>query len=457
VKLLRQILETVRGLHPSRHAQFREWCALAAAGHLGGPQMVELNQHLTDCEPCRDFLESVTRASALVIPVLASDRMAGEVQVPPAGMRSRFLSRLAAETSRSEHSAPLVLVASGEKQFSGEASRGRSFVRTEALTGIARNESSGWVGWTWAGAAVAACAIVGLISYHMGRSTGRAPVAVPQTVGTAVSAPVRDVKPADSPRLVQLEREKSAIEDEVAHLTLALAQARSERETLNAELMDARAQLAGLNLQVSASRQARDSSSLQDPRGQIGALKSEIDALTLKLADSEAKANAQQRLNEDITAKLDATDSELHRERELESARTEVSDLVAARNLHIVDVYDSDGKGKRQQAFGRVFYTEGKSLVFYAYDLQEAHRVDASVIFHVWGEKAGLKPVAHSLGLLHNDSPKDGRWSMTFDDPAVLAQINSVFVTVENTDKHSTEPRGRKVLYAYFGSTPNHP
>jgi len=46
---------------------------------------------------------------------------------------------------------------------------------------------------------------------------------------------------------------------------------------------------------------------------------------------------------------------------------------------------------------------------------------------------------------------------MTFDDPTVLAQINSVFVTVEGRDKRSSDPRGRKVLYAYFGSAPNHP
>ena len=37
--------------------------------------------------------------------------------------------------------------------------------------------------------------------------------------------------------------------------------------------------------------------------------------------------------------------------------------------MHIVDVYDSDANGKTRKAVGRVFFTEGNSLMFYAYDL----------------------------------------------------------------------------------------
>jgi hypothetical protein len=134
-----------------------------------------------------------------------------------------------------------------------------------------------------------------------------------------------------------------------------------------------------------------------------------------------------------------------------------MGELVAARNLHIVDVYDAEPDGKRQRAFGRVFYTEGKSLVFYAYDLEGAGQMKANVVFHVWGGKAGVKEVTHSLGILRKDDAGQARWAMTFDDPNVLSQINSVFVTAEASNKHYDSPRGKKVLYAYFGSAPNHP
>ena len=86
-----------------------------------------------------------------------------------------------------------------------------------------------------------------------------------------------------------------------------------------------------------------------------------------------------------------------------------MGELVAARNLHIVDVYDADPSGKRQRAFGRVFYTEGRSLVFYAYDLEDQRQLKASVVFHMWGGKAGVKEVTHSLGILHKEDDGQAR------------------------------------------------
>jgi len=169
------------------------------------------------------------------------------------------------------------------------------------------------------------------------------------------------------------------------------------------------------------------------------------------------KLETQKQTSDELAARLDATSADLQRELDLKSAKSELGELVAARNLHIVDVYDADGNGKRQQSFGRVFYIEGRSLVFYAYDLDDSSRFKTNVVFHVWGGKAGLKDVTHSLGILHKDESGKNRWAMTFDDPSVLAQINSIFVTVESTNKRYDEPHGKKVLYAYFGSPANHP
>ena len=63
----------------------------------------------------------------------------------------------------------------------------------------------------------------------------------------------------------------------------------------------------------------------------------------------------------------------------------DITDLMGARNLHIIDVRDADGKGKNQKSFGRIFYTEGKSLIFYAYDLDEGKVTKANYSFEVWG------------------------------------------------------------------------
>jgi hypothetical protein len=61
----------------------------------------------------------------------------------------------------------------------------------------------------------------------------------------------------------------------------------------------------------------------------------------------------------------------LDQDRQLLSAGHDITDLMGARNLHIINVHDADGSGQDRKSFGRVFCTEGKSLIFYAFDLDD--------------------------------------------------------------------------------------
>jgi anti-sigma-K factor RskA len=62
-----------------------------------------------------------------------------------------------------------------------------------------------------------------------------------------------------------------------------------------------------------------------------------------------------------------------------------------------------------------------------------------------------------SLGIFYVDNEANRRWVLKTDDPKVLAQINSVFVTVEPKGG-SQKPSGKQLLYAYLRSaSPNHP
>ncbi len=158
-----------------------------------------------------------------------------------------------------------------------------------------------------------------------------------------------------------------------------------------------------------------------------------------------------------LEKKLAEQSEALKQQQALTTKGSDVRDLVVARNLHIIDVHDRDGNGKPQRTFGRIFYTEGKSLIFYAYDLADPHKLDAKVSFHVWGERLGSAKPIRSLGVLHNDDASDGRWVLTFDDPQVLAQIDSVFVTAEPSQKLAKEPHGERILFAFLGGKPNHP
>jgi hypothetical protein len=158
----------------------------------------------------------------------------------------------------------------------------------------------------------------------------------------------------------------------------------------------------------------------------------------------------------ELSAKLAAQTETLERERTLLAAGRDIHDLMGARNLHIVDVLDVNSKGKDQRSFGRVFYTEGKSLIFYAFDLGDRSAARRNASFQVWGARGPAQSAAQSLGIFFVDDQNQNRWVLKFEDPRVLAEIDSVFVTVERPGG-SPRPTGRKFLYAYLKANPNHP
>jgi len=299
--------------------------------------------------------------------------------------------------------------------------------------------------------------LVAIAGYYVGaRKLGQTPQQLTQARPSSIPASEDNPLANGSDHVSQLEREKKKLEGELARLKERLSNADGERQSLRDELAAAKEKLAALTTQAQSAPRS-PLVEAQEAKNQIATLQSQVDRLNQRLAESEIKLDVQRQTSEEVSAKLESTAAELQRERDLKSAKTEMGDLVAARNLHIVDVYDADPNGKRQRSFGRVFYIEGKSLVFYAYDLEDPGGFKANVVFHVWGGKVGVKEVTHSLGILRKDDAGQSRWAMTFDDPKVLSQINSVFVTAESASKHYAEPHGKKVLYAYFGGQPNHP
>jgi hypothetical protein len=128
---------------------------------------------------------------------------------------------------------------------------------------------------------------------------------------------------------------------------------------------------------------------------------------------------------------------------------------MTVRNLHIIDVFDVDGKGDTRRTFGGVFYTEGKSLIFYAFDLEDNRVLNANYAFQAWGyQESGGQ--SRNLGVFYVDGRMQNRWALKFNDPRELAQIDAVFVTIEPSED-SPKPTGQKLLYAYLINKPNHP
>jgi hypothetical protein len=132
---------------------------------------------------------------------------------------------------------------------------------------------------------------------------------------------------------------------------------------------------------------------------------------------------------------------------------------MSARNLYIADVFDVDSSSRTRKPFGRIFYTQGKSLLFYAFDLDRQPRVKETSTFQAWGQKETVqgetaRPL--DLGILYLDSESNRRWVLRFDDPQTLAEIDAVFVTVEPRGG-SRKPTGRPFLFAMLRKEANHP
>jgi hypothetical protein len=121
----------------------------------------------------------------------------------------------------------------------------------------------------------------------------------------------------------------------------------------------------------------------------------------------------------------------------------------------MADVRDVSGKGTAK-TYGRVFYTKGKSLIFYAFDLDAQPGLQNARSFQAWGRKGPDKEPARNLGIFYEDNASKKRWVLKADDPKSLEDIDAVFVTVE-PHGGSQHPSGKPLLFASLRISPNHP
>ena len=122
----------------------------------------------------------------------------------------------------------------------------------------------------------------------------------------------------------------------------------------------------------------------------------------------------------------------------------------------VFNIENESKGGETTKTYGRLFYTKGKSLIFYAYDLDTEAGVKNASTFQAWGRRGVDQQQALNLGIFYEDNASKKRWVLKFDDPKTLAKIDAVFVTVEpNGGSH--HPSGKQLLFAYLRVNPNHP
>jgi hypothetical protein len=274
----------------------------------------------------------------------------------------------------------------------------------------------------------------------------------------ALDSPAKNSPAADSAKTPIPSRERSQLEqqlgDSQAERQLLLVRLKEMRQAL--ESAEQRRLEVGARLDELQSGNAELRRTEKDRDYEIAQLREQLDGVNSQRDSYRAATIVLQNQLTGLRNKAEELTSEVGEAQQLNAAANQAKELIVARNLHIVDVHDN-ANGSKPRPFGRIFYTEGKKLVFYAYDLGDPSKLSAKVSFYVWGETTGTTQQVRNLGIFHADDAQDGRWVVTLDDPHVLAHINTVFVTAESNKKTVTKPHGNRILVAFLDGDPNHP
>ncbi len=415
-----------------KHEHFEELAALAAIGQLSVEEHGELLEHLRGCAACRCTSDQINyNLDELPLPdPSASDRDLQQLQ--GASYRQRFLERASAEGVR------FTPEARGEKKRWVATSFFRNW-RPYAL-GVA--------------SAVAVMVVVSAVVLPKVPSRSAVSQVTASNSEPAVGTLARADTPASSDSSGRMSDPASVT---IAHLQQASVDAEKRLDFLRREL--ARAQANYQQLLQDSERWKDQAGQLQsksqENEQQLGQARSQVEKLSKDNDQLTAGLVAQQFRVTELSEEVENQKVAVEREQQLTAAASDVRELMGARNLHIIDVADLDGQGKSKKSFGRVFYTEGRSLIFYAFDLSQKGSA-SKVSFQAWGQNQSASSNVKNLGVFHVDDQVQKRWVLRVDNPELLKSVESVFVTVEPSPGRD-KPSGQKLLYAYLGTQANHP
>ncbi len=245
-------------------------------------------------------------------------------------------------------------------------------------------------------------------------------------------------------QIADLRHQLSRQADEIANLRTAQQQLESSLRSSDAD----RQQL--------VQRQTELAQQLQTAQNNSQSLQSKLDSLSQQSAQDTARTKALETRTAELTRQLQDRDATIDQQQQLLAHDRDIRDLMGARDLYIAEVYDVGRSGETKKPYGRVFYTRGKSLIFYAYDLDRQAEVKNAATFQAWGRRGPDRKQALNLGIFYEDNVSKKRWVLKYDNPKTLAQIDGVFVTVE-PDGGSATPSGKSLLFASLRIDPNHP
>jgi hypothetical protein len=445
--------EKSRHLTMGSHEDFLELCAAATAGELNTTEQARLDAHLAVCPDCRLARSEFEAAAIKGVAALAEqhdqeNREGIDHSWSVEKAEAAFFKRLDKEREGSESDRagydPSVK-AKGGKRFAYRPSH----IRWREI-------------WMPFAAAIFLALALGIAAYRTGVKKGTDVArTLPQPAKeseSSLEAQASDVGYEREQLLAKVAENAKVIED--------LKHQLSEQMRIVASLKSAapappRSSGNGKENVQDASNTKTDEAlaaaqaKLSELQESVEAAKAQRDDNARQAAALEAKVNELAQIVRDREQALDQRDAEVAKGQELLEHDRDIRELMGARQLYMADVRDVSGAGTNK-TYGRVFYTKGKSLIFYAFDLDARPGVQNAGSFQAWGRKGPDKQQARSLGIFYEDNVSKKRWVLKADDPKTLEDIDAVFVTVE-PNGGSPHPSGKQLLFAYLRISPNHP
>jgi len=429
-----------------QHEEFLELCALSTSGSLSEEEQKRLREHLATCAECREAMKQYERVVDCGIPALAPELAEKfpeeDSSFSQEDAEKSFFKRLSEEKERAR-------LGETEPWLSPLAvRRSRNFRRSLDRYRL----------WLPMAAAVLLCTALGLLTYRMGKGRG-IEVALSEQKNLP-SAPTNYQKAAGvaSQNADASEAQLSERDKAIAELRGEIARQSAEVERLKALQSEQQNSLQASQEENKQLAEERDRLSEQVLTGQavLEASEKRLNALERERSEDAVHSASLEKQVAELSRTVNDQGRTTEEQQDLLAKDRDIRELVGARDLYITEVYDVARTGETQKPFGRVFYTKGKSLIFYAYDLNDSPGVKEASTFQAWGRRGPDRNQAFNLGMFFEDSVAKKRWVLKFNDKKALDQIDAVFVTVE-PHGGSERPTGRPLLFAYLKVTPNHP
>jgi len=428
------------------HEEFLELCAVSTTGELTEDEQMELREHLAVCAECRQVLREFETAADVGVPLLSA-----ELAAPNLPERTSVAAEIPMPVS-----APILKIEGSESDHD-LAEHGTASILAHR-NGHHRSEVNWNYVWMPFAAAVVLTVALGIYAYQVGRRHA-------SPVFRVTSAPASDNLNALERQLSDAGHDRQVLKAQLDERDRMIRQLQRQIEDESSALKEAKSAQANLerslqdavnDKQQLAQQQSSASQSLDAAEASLKKMQADLDSVRQQRDQDELRAGSLEAQIKDLNGQLRQSQQMAGKQEDLLAEDRDIRDLMGARDLYIAEVYDVARDGATQKPYGRVFYTKGKSLVFYAYDLDEQSGVKNASTFQAWGQNGPDRQQVLNLGIFYQDSVAKKRWVLKVDDPRTLEQINAVFVTVE-PQGGSRKPSGRSLLFASLRIEPNHP